>query len=99
MVNQSDFVAADIRDMEETLFIGQAIFPETLEQVKVAVNSKLAQRTREKIIYGYDPSFTQVTINPDNPQALDVAYKMAPAPALEFILNTQILVPTTAIAA
>ena len=99
VVNQSDFIAADIRDLEENLFVGQAIFPDTREQVREAVNQRLRRRTAEQIIYGYDPAFTQVTVNPDNPNALDVAYRIAPAPALEFVLNTQTLVPVTAIAA
>lgn len=97
IINQSDFIAAAIREMQETLFIGTGIFPETLEAVRLAVNSELLRRTRERVIYGYDPKFTQVTLNRDSPNALDCTYKLFPVPALEFILNTQLLFPITAI--
>lgn len=93
VVNQSDFIAASIREMEEALFIGQAIFPDTLENIRLAVNLELARRSRERIIYGYDPEFTQVSLSPDSPNAVNVVYKCFPAPALEFILNTQLLFP------
>lgn len=93
VINQSDYIAAVIRDMEEQLFIGKGIFPETLEQIRLAVNRELLRRTTEKIIYGYDPKFTRVSLNPSNRNAVDVQYRIYPAPALEFILNTQLLAP------
>lgn len=92
-VDQSDFIAADIRELEEALFIGGNIFPETLEQIKTAINLRLAQRSRERVIYGYDPNFTQVSLNSDSPRAVDAVYKVYPAPDLDFILNTQLLAP------
>ncbi len=93
IISQSDYIAAVIREMEESLFIGTGIFPETLDAVRLAINSELLRRSREKVIYGFDPAFTQVTLNRDSPNALDAAYKIYPVPALEFILNTQLLAP------
>jgi hypothetical protein len=93
VVNQSDFMAADIREMEEDLFIGKAFFNDTLEDIRVAVNLRLERRVRERIIAGYDPKFTQVSRNRDSSNACDVAYKIYPVPALEFVLNTQLLFP------
>ncbi len=93
VVNQSDYIAAVIREMQESLFIGQALFSDTLENIRLAVNTELARRTRERIIYGFDPGFTQATRNRDSANAVDVAYKIYPVPALEFVLNTQLLLP------
>ncbi|MBD2019344.1 hypothetical protein H6F43_03990 [Leptolyngbya sp. FACHB-36] len=96
VVNQSDFIAAAIREVEDSLFIGRALYPDTLEQVRLAVNSELRRRVAEGIIYGYDARFTQATLNRDSAGAIDVAYRVFPLPALEFILNTQILLPISA---
>ena len=92
-VNQSDFIAQVIRDMEETLFVGTALLPSTLPMIAEYVNRELDRRSEEGIIYGFEPGATTATINPDSQNAVDVAYKIYPAPALEFILNTQILLP------
>lgn len=92
-VNQSDYAAAFIRDMQDQLFIGRGIFSETPEQVRVFTNAALAQLVRERALYGYDPQFTQVTQSPQNQQALDCVYRIYPAPNLDFVLNTQVLLP------
>ena len=97
ILNQSDFIAADVRELEESLFIGTSTLPETFAAVRAAVNRRLKQRSEESLIYGYDPEFTQVTPSSDNPKALLVAYKIYPTPDLEFILNTQILAPIPAV--
>jgi hypothetical protein len=93
IVNQSDYIAARVREMEEDLFIGTAIFPDTLEAIRVQVNLELQRHVRERVIYGYEQKFTKVSLNPDSRNAVDVTYKIYPAPALEFILNSQLLFP------
>jgi hypothetical protein len=93
VVNQSDYIAARIREMEESLFVGRAIFAETLESIRIAVNLELQRQVRDRTIYGYDSKFTTVSLNADSRNAVDVAYKIYPAPALEFVLNTQLLFP------
>jgi hypothetical protein len=93
ILNQSDYVASRVREMEEDLFIGTAIFPDTLEQIRTAVNREILRQVRDRVIYGYDQKFTKVALNPDSRNAVNVTYKIYPAPALEFILNTQLLFP------
>ncbi|MBT9316294.1 hypothetical protein [Leptothoe spongobia] len=93
VVNQSDFIAQVIRDLEETLFVGKALVPTTLPVIVESVNLELQRRSEEQIIYGFEAGATTATINPDNQGAVDVAYTIYPAPALEFVLNTQILLP------
>lgn len=93
IINQSDYVAVTVREMEEDLFIGTPLTPDTLEQIRTAVNRKLYEHSRDRVIYGYDAKFTKVTLNPDSRNAINVTYKIYPAPAVEFILNTQLLYP------
>lgn len=93
VINQSDFIAQVIRDMEETLFIGRALTPITLGLIRTQINLVLQRYSGEGIIYGFDPSSTIVSINRDNQNAVDATYKIFPAPALEFVLNSQLLFP------
>lgn len=93
VVNQSDFIAQSIRAMQEALFIGKPILPQTLNLIKEKVNKLLTEKTEDEFIYGFDSSYTKVTINNSLQEAVDVEYKIYPAPALEFILNTQLLFP------
>ena len=93
VINQSDFIAQSIRAMQEALFIGKPILPKTLELLREKVNKLLIEKTEDEYIYGFDSSFTKVSINPSLQEAVDVEYKIYPAPALEFILNTQLLFP------
>jgi hypothetical protein len=93
IINQSDYVAQTVRDLEETLFIGKALDGTTLGLIREAVNLTLDRLSSQAIIYGYDPSFTAATLNQTNRSAIDVTYKIYPAPAIDFILNSQILAP------
>jgi hypothetical protein len=93
IINQSDYVAQTVRDLEETLFIGKALDGTTLGLIREAVNLTLDRLSGQAIIYGYDPSFTVATLNQTNRSAIDVTYKIYPAPAIDFILNSQILAP------
>ena len=95
IVNQSDYVAAAIREMEEAIFIGGAIYPDTLQRVSDAVNAELRRLKTEKTIYGYDSKFTQASLSPQSANAIAVAYRFYPLPGLDFIMNTQILAPIT----
>jgi hypothetical protein len=95
IITQSDFVAASIREMEESLFIGGAIYPDTLSRVTDAVNAELRRLKTEKVIYGYDSKFTQASLSSQSANAIAVAYRIYPLPGLDFILNTQILSPIT----
>lgn len=96
VINQSDFIAQVIRDMEETIFVGRAIEASTLSLIRNQVNLTLQRYSSEAIIYGYDSSATVVSLNPDNRSAVDVSYVVYPAPALEFVLNSQLLLPIPA---
>lgn len=96
VLNQSDYVAQVLRDMEETLFIGKAIDSTTLALVKDAVNRTLNRLTGLGIIYGYDPQATVATINPSNQSAIDVTVDVSPRPALNFVLNSILLTPISA---
>lgn len=96
IINQSDFIAQAVRDMEQTLFIGKAISPTTFALLRDAINRLLQRYSGEQIIYGFDPGATIATPNPDNRSAVDVTYTIYPAPALEFILNSQLLFPIPA---
>jgi hypothetical protein len=96
VVNQSDFIAATIREMEESLFIGGGIYEETLEAVRLAINAELLRQKTSRVIYGFDAKFTQVSLSSESPNALLATYKFYPVPSLEFILNTQILAPIPA---
>jgi hypothetical protein len=93
VLNQSDFIAQAIRDMEETLFIGKQLTAITMDLVRNQINLVLQRYVGEQIIYGFDPGRTQVTLNPEQRNALDASYVIYPAPALEFILNSQLLFP------
>ncbi|NER79511.1 MAG: hypothetical protein F6K42_07990 [Leptolyngbya sp. SIO1D8] len=93
VINQSDFIAQAVRDMEETLFIGRALIPTTLGLIRTQINLLLQRYSNEGIIYGFDPGATVATLNRDNRNAVDVTYTIYPAPALEFILNSQLLFP------
>lgn len=95
IVNQSDYVAAVIREMEEAIFIGGAIYPDTLQRVSDAVNAELRRLKTEKTIYGYDSKFTQASLTAQSANAIAVAYRFYPLPGLDFIMNTQILAPIT----
>ena len=93
VVNQSDFIAQSVRAMQETLFIGKPFLPQTLSLIKEKVNKLLREKAEAGFIYGFDAAYTNVKINPNLQEAVDVEYKIYPAPALEFILNTQLLFP------
>ena len=96
IINQSDFIAQAVRDMEQTLFIGKALVPTTFALLRDAINRLLERYSGEQIIYGFDPQATIATPNRDNRSAVDVTYTIYPAPALEFILNSQLLFPIPA---
>ncbi len=93
IINQSDYVAQVIRDMEDTLFIGRALEPATLALIRESINLTLDRLSGDGIIYGYDPAFTVTTLNQTNRSAIDATYKIYPAPAIDFILNSQLLFP------
>jgi hypothetical protein len=93
IINQSDYVAQVIRDMEDTLFIGRALEPSTLSLIRESINLTLDRLSGNGIIYGFDPSFTVVSLNKTNRSAIDATYKIYPAPAIDFILNSQLLFP------
>lgn len=93
VVNQSDFIAQVIRDMEETIFVGRALEPVTLELVRTQINIVLQRYTQEGVIYGFDPARTRASLNRDNRSAVDTSYVIYPSPALEFVLNNQLLFP------
>lgn len=93
IINQSDYVAQVIRDMEETLFIGKALDGSTLALIRESINLALDRLSGQSIIYGFDPSATIVSLNQANRSAIDATYKIFPAPAIDFILNSQLLFP------
>lgn len=93
IINQSDYTAQVIRDMEETLFVGTALDSSTLAVIRESINLSLNRLSDQRIIYGFDPNYTAVTQNPSNRSALDATYKIYPAPAIDFILNSQLLFP------
>jgi hypothetical protein len=93
IINQSDYVAQVIRDMEDTLFIGRALEPSTLSLIRESINLTLDRLSGNGIIYGFDPSFTVVSLNKTNRSAVDATFKIYPAPALDFILNSALLFP------
>ena len=96
VINQSDFIAQAVRDMEETLFTGRALTSTTLGLIRTQINLVLQRYSEEGVIYGFDPGATTATLNPDNRSAVDTSYVIYPAPALEFILNSQLLFPIPA---
>jgi hypothetical protein len=93
IINQSDFTAQTIRDMEETLFVGKALDGTTLGLIRESINLTLDRLSGQAIIYGFDPTATRVSLNQANRSAIDVTYKIHPAPAIDFILNSQLLFP------
>lgn len=93
IINQSDYVAQVIRDMEETLYIGRALEPSTLGLIRESINLTLDRLSGSAIIYGFDPAFTQVSLNKTNRSAVDATFKFYPAPALDFILNSALIFP------
>lgn len=93
IINQSDYVAQTIRDMEETLFIGKALDGSTLALIRESINLSLDRLSGQAIIYGFNPSATVVSLNQANRSAIDVTYTIYPAPAIDFILNSQLLFP------
>lgn len=93
IINQSDYVAQTIRDMEETLFVGKALDGTTLGIIRESVNLTLDRLSGQGIIYGFEPGDTLVSLNQANRSAVDVSYKIYPAPAIDFILNSQLLFP------
>ncbi|MBT9160462.1 MAG: hypothetical protein DDT26_01748 [Dehalococcoidia bacterium] len=93
IIDQSDFIANDIEDMQEVLFIGRPLFADVLFQLRDAVNKRLQRRTDERYIFGFDSKFTRVSVNLENQAALDCIYKIYPAPGIDFILNQQFLFP------
>lgn len=93
VINQSDFIAQVIRDMEQTLFIGKTLTAITRSLIANQINLVLQRYVGEGIIYGFDPSRTAVTLNKEQRNAVDATYVFYPAPALEFILNSQLLFP------
>jgi hypothetical protein len=93
IINQSDYVAQTIRDMEETLYIGRALDGATLSLLRESINLSLDRLSSQGIIYGFDPGFTLVSLNKANRSAIDCTYKIYPAPAIDWILNSQLLFP------
>jgi len=93
IINQSDYVAQSVRDMEETLFVGKALDGTTLGIIRESINLTLDRMVAQDIIYGFDPNATLASLNQTNRSAIDVTYKIYPAPAIDFILNSQLLFP------
>lgn len=93
ILTQSDYCAQRIRDRQETLFIGRAITPGIFDQIRYETNRELLTIKNLGAIYNFDPTRTVVRLNPELQSAIDVSYVIYPAPGLEFILNTQLLLP------
>jgi hypothetical protein len=93
VINQADYTAARIRDMEESLFVGRGMLPETLSLVVEKINLELDLISREGILYGFRPSATRATISSQSDNAVATSYIVYPSAAMEFILNTQLLLP------
>lgn len=93
LLNQADFVAARVRERQEILFVGRAAFADTLRSVKNETNLELNRLTSLRYIYGFDPTATTVSVNPDNRKALNVFYRVYFASDIDYVLNTQIMMP------
>lgn len=92
-LNQSDYVAQRIRQMTDDLFVGRPLLPEVLEQIRYTVNMELLRLTRARVIFGFIDTATRVSINQTNQTAIDLYYEIQIAPAINFILSTQMLIP------
>jgi hypothetical protein len=79
--------------MEESLFVGRGMLPETLSLVVEKINLELDLISREGILYGFRPSATRATISSQSDNAVATSYIVYPSAAMEFILNTQLLLP------
>lgn len=95
VLTQSDYCAAVIRDMEEALFIGGRIDSTTFNFVISAINERLRQMVREKEIGDFDARSTTIRLSDQANNAVEVGYRIKPLNGLEFMLNTQTLVPNT----
>lgn len=93
VLTQSDYIAQVIREMQETFFIGGRIDEANFKYIVSAVNQRLAQAKREGDISDYDPGRTTVRRSDQANTAIEVGYAVRPKNGLEFILNTQTLVP------
>lgn len=95
VLTQSDYCAAVIRDMEEALFIGGRIDSTTFNYAVSAINERLRQMVREKEIGDFDARSTTIRLSTQANNAVEVGYRIKPLNGLEFMLNTQTLVPNT----
>jgi hypothetical protein len=93
VLTQSDHCAATIRDMEESLFIGGRIDSVTFNYVVSAINQRLLQMVREKEIGDFDARSTTIRLSDQANNAVEVGYRIKPLNGLDFMLNTQTLVP------